>query len=134
MPRLRPYSLAERLGLEYATLGVALSANPLVPYREQLARHGAVPAREVAAHAGESIVVGGLPVALRRHALRPGTWIGFLTLQDLSDLIEVVIGPEVLAAAWPAVARGGRYWCGGWWSGPTTAERRCGRRAYGLCV
>jgi hypothetical protein len=30
-----------------------------------------------------------------------------LTLQDLSDLIEVVIGPEVLAAAWPAVARGG---------------------------
>jgi DNA polymerase III alpha subunit len=107
MPVLRPYRLAERLGLEHATLGVALSANPLVPYREQLARHGAVPAREVAAHAGESIVVGGVPVALRRHALRPGTWIGFLTLQDLSDLIEVVIGPEVLAAAWPAVARGG---------------------------
>jgi hypothetical protein len=66
-----------------------------------------VPAPEVAAHAGESIVVGGLPVALRRHALRPGTWIGFLTLQDLSDLIEVVLAGAALDGALAAVAAAG---------------------------
>jgi DNA polymerase-3 subunit alpha len=107
MPALRPYSLAERLGLEGRTLGVTLSANPLLPYRALLARQGAVPAPDVAAHAGESVVVGGVPVAMRRHALRPGVWIGFLTLQDLRDLIEVVLEGDALEGALPALAAGG---------------------------
>jgi DNA polymerase III alpha subunit len=107
MPALRPYSLAELLNLEQAALGCTVSANPITPYAPQLARYNAVPANELAAHAGKSVVVGGLPVAVRRHLTHAGEWMLFLTLQDAADLLEVVVMPDSYAAALPALAAGG---------------------------
>jgi len=107
MPALRPYSPAEVLDLERAVLGFTRSANPLAPYAASLARFGAVPARELAAQPGPSVVVGGWPVVVRRHRTRHGGWMLFCTLQDLTDLCEVVVLPEHYAAAWAVLAGGG---------------------------
>jgi DNA polymerase III alpha subunit len=107
MPALRPYSPAELLNLEQAALGCTISANPMTPYAPQLTRYNAVPASELAARAGESVVVGGLPVAVRRHLTHAGEWMLFLTLQDPTDLLEVVVMPDSYAAALPALASGG---------------------------
>ena len=52
-------------------------------------------------------MVGGLPVAVRRHLRSTGEWMLFLTLQDLTDLFEVVVMPDSYAAALPALAGGG---------------------------
>jgi DNA polymerase III alpha subunit len=106
MPALRPYSPAELLNLEQAALGCTLSANPMTPYAPQLARYNVVPANALAAHAGKSVIVGGLPVAVRRHLTHAGEWMLFLTLQDATDLLEVVVMPDSYAAALPALASG----------------------------
>jgi DNA polymerase III alpha subunit len=107
MPALRPYSPAELLNLEQAALGCTLSANPVTPYGAQLAHYNAIPASELPEHAGESVVVGGLPVAVRRHLTHAGEWMLFLTLQDPTDLLEVVVMPDSYTAALPALAAGG---------------------------
>lgn len=52
------------------------------------------------------MVVAGWPVTVRRHRTRQGGWMLFCTLQDLTDLCEVVL-PEHYAAAWAALAAGG---------------------------
>jgi DNA polymerase III alpha subunit len=107
MPALRPYSPAELLNLEQAALGCTVSANPMTPYAPPLSRYGAIPASVLAAHAGKSVVVGGLPVAVRRHLTHAGEWMLFLTLQDPTDLREVVVMPDSYAAALPALVGDG---------------------------
>ncbi|HUS17075.1 MAG TPA: DNA polymerase III subunit alpha [Chloroflexia bacterium] len=107
MPALRPYSRSEILGLEQRGLGVTVLANPLEPYMPLLARYGALPADTLEAHGGESVVVGGLPVAVRRHGLAGGGWMLFLTLQDAAGLVEVVVPGPGYAAAVAALAHGG---------------------------
>jgi len=107
MPTLRPYSPAEELDLERAAFGFTRSANPLLPYAAALTHFGAVPARDLAAQPGPSVVVAGWPVTVRRHRTRQGGWMLFCTLQDLTDLCEVVVLPEHYAAAWAALAAGG---------------------------
>jgi error-prone DNA polymerase len=107
MPALRPYSPAELLNLEQAALGCTVSANPMTPYAPQLTRYNAIPASELATHAGNSVVVGGLPVAVRRHLTHAGEWMLFLTLQDPTDLLEVVVMPDSYAVALPALTGGG---------------------------
>jgi DNA polymerase III alpha subunit len=107
MLALRPYSPAELLNLEQTALGCTISANPMTPYAPQLTRYNVVPASELATHAGKSVVVGGLPVAVRRHRTHAGEWMLFLTLQDPDDLVEVVVMPNGYAAALPALAAGG---------------------------
>jgi error-prone DNA polymerase len=107
MPALRPYSPAELLNLEQAALGCTVSANPMTSYAPQLAHYKAIPVGELAAYAGKSVVVSGLPVAVRRHLTHAGEWMLFLTLQDPDDLLEVVVMPDSYAAALPALATGG---------------------------
>jgi DNA polymerase III alpha subunit len=107
MPALRPYSPAELLNLEQTALGCTISANPVIPYAPQFARYSAIPASELAAHTGKSVIVGGWPVAVRRHLTHAGEWMLFLTLQDATDLLEVVVMPDSYAAALPALAAGG---------------------------
>jgi DNA polymerase III alpha subunit len=107
MPALQPYSPTELLNLEQAALGCTVSANPMTPYAAQLARYNAIPASDLATHAGKSVVVGGLPVAVRRHLTHAGEWMLFLTLQDQTNLLEVVVMPDSYAAALPTLAGGG---------------------------
>ena len=119
MPALRPYSPTERLDLEAVRRsGFTLSANPLTPYRDLLARYRAVPAGKLVAQPGRVVVVGGLPVVVRRHLTVKGEWMLFLTLQDLTDLIEVVVMPDSYTRRcrrwWPA----GRLSCAGGWRSP----------------
>jgi DNA polymerase III alpha subunit len=95
------------LNLEQAALGCTVSANPMTPYAPQLACYSAIPASELAAHSGKSVVVAGLPVAVRRHLTHAGKWMLFLTLLDPTDLLEVVVMPDSYAAALPTLANGG---------------------------
>jgi DNA polymerase III alpha subunit len=46
-------------------------------------------------------------VAVRRHLTHAGEWMLFLTRQDPTDLLEVVVMPDSYAAALPALATGG---------------------------
>jgi error-prone DNA polymerase len=95
---LPPMSLAEHVVEDYTTLTLSLKAHPCAFFREELNRRGVISSRR---HwderlAGRRVTVGGL-VLVRQ---RPGTAKGviFLTLEDETGIVNVVVWPKVFAA------------------------------------
>jgi error-prone DNA polymerase len=84
---MQPY---EEVVADYRTAGLSLRAHPISFYREQLARLGVTPAKQLAALKNKMpVVVAGL-VLLRQ---RPGTAKGitFVTLEDETGTINLVV-------------------------------------------
>jgi error-prone DNA polymerase len=95
---LPPASLGEHVVADYAALGLSLKAHPVAFFREELAARGILTS---ARHwnerlAGRRVTVGGL-VLVRQ---RPGTAKGviFLTLEDETGIVNVVVWPKVFEA------------------------------------
>ncbi len=94
--RLNAPSPAEELVADYATLGLSLRPHPLHLLRSQLAARRFVPASQLAAHGDRALLrVAGIVVGRQR----PGTATGivFVTLEDESGLVNVVVRPELVA-------------------------------------
>jgi error-prone DNA polymerase len=82
--------LYEEVVADYRTAGLSLRAHPISFYREQLARLGVTPARQLVELANDApVVVAGL-VLLRQ---RPGTAKGitFVTLEDETGTVNLVV-------------------------------------------
>ncbi len=103
VPDLPEFDPAERVRGECRATGLWFSAHPLDVLVSPEAWRGAVPAREVAAHAGRRITLAGLPCAYRRVETKSGAQMLFLTLADRTGLAECVLFPGVLRALAPAV-------------------------------
>jgi error-prone DNA polymerase len=95
---LPPMTLGEHVVEDYATLGLSLKAHPCAFFRSELQRRGVITSRE---HWNEDlrerrVSVAGL-VLVRQ---RPGTANGviFLTLEDESGVVNVIVWPDVFAA------------------------------------
>ncbi|HXF55745.1 MAG TPA: error-prone DNA polymerase [Hyphomicrobiaceae bacterium] len=91
-------SLGEHVVEDYTTLSLSLKAHPCAFFREELDRRGVITSRR---HwdeglAGQRVVVGGL-VLVRQ---RPGTAKGviFLTLEDETGIVNIVVWPKVFEA------------------------------------
>jgi error-prone DNA polymerase len=88
-------SLGEHVVHDYAAISLSLKAHPIAFFRAELARHGVITS---ARHwdenlAGRRVKVAGL-VLVRQ---RPGTAKGviFLTLEDETGIVNVVVWPKV---------------------------------------
>ena len=93
--KLRPLSFKDRLGREKESLGLFLTGHLIDEYRDEL-RHF-VDSRIVDMRPGmEGHTVGGLIVGMRYMKSRRGDPLAFLTLDDKSGRVEVMIPSEVL--------------------------------------
>jgi error-prone DNA polymerase len=88
-------TLGEHVVHDYAAISLSLKAHPIAFFREELARRGVITS---AAHwddklAGRRVTVAGL-VLVRQ---RPGTAKGviFLTLEDETGIVNIVVWPKV---------------------------------------
>jgi len=88
-------TLGEHVVEDYAAIGLSLKAHPVAFFREDLSRRGVITSE---AHwqdrlAGKRVTVAGL-VLVRQ---RPGTAKGviFLTLEDETGIVNVVVWPKV---------------------------------------
>jgi error-prone DNA polymerase len=95
---LPPTTLGEHVAEDYATTGLSLKAHPCTFFRARLARRGVITSRE---HRDEPlkdrrVSVAGL-VLVRQ---RPGTAKGviFLTLEDETGIVNVVVWSRVFEA------------------------------------
>jgi error-prone DNA polymerase len=95
---LPPTTLGEHVAEDYATAGLSLKAHPCAFFRAGLTRHGVITSRE---HRDERlkdrrVSVAGL-VLVRQ---RPGTAKGviFLTLEDETGIVNVVVWSRVFEA------------------------------------
>jgi error-prone DNA polymerase len=91
-------TLGEHVVEDYAAISLSLKAHPVAFFRERLAYHGVLSSAE---HwderlAGRRVSVAGL-VLVRQ---RPGTAKGviFLTLEDETGIVNVVVWPKVFAS------------------------------------
>ena len=93
---LRDYNLAQRCLNELDLLGYMLSGDILEILDLHPASKGTVPMRAVAEHAGQRIKVFGRQVTERMHRVqRPGEPMMFLTLEDRSETIDVILWPDI---------------------------------------
>jgi error-prone DNA polymerase len=95
---LSPTTLSEHVAEDYATTGLSLKAHPCAFFRDRLMRRGVITSRE---HRDERlkdrhVSVAGL-VLVRQ---RPGTAKGviFLTLEDETGIVNVVVWSKVFEA------------------------------------
>jgi error-prone DNA polymerase len=96
---LPPMSLAEHVAEDYAATELSLKAHPIKFFRDDLTRLGAI---RNADHRGEHlrndqmVTVAGL-VLIRQ---QPGTAKGviFMTLEDETDIANIIVWPKVFAA------------------------------------
>ncbi len=95
---LPPMTLGEHVAEDYDTTGLSLKAHPCVFFRARLARRGVITSREQRDErlTGRRVSVAGL-VLVRQ---RPGTAQGvvFLTLEDETGIVNVIVWPNVFEA------------------------------------
>jgi len=93
-PRLEDYTLKKKIQDEMELLGFPVTAHPMSLYGQKLRKLGVVPARDVHHHAGQTIRVAGWLVTTRRTTTVNNEQMRFLTLEDLTDVVEIVLFPK----------------------------------------
>lgn len=93
-PQLEDYPVEKKLQDETTVLGFPVTAHPMSLYEEELRTFGVVPAKDVHHYAGRTIRVAGWLVTTRRVTTVNKEQMRFLTLEDLTDVVEVVLFPK----------------------------------------
>lgn len=94
---------SERLAWERALLGIYLSRHPLDAYKSYLAKTVLALNNISTSHHQQSVSVGGLITAVRKISTRNGAIMAFVTLEDLTGKIELIVFPrvyELLSEIW----------------------------------
>jgi DNA polymerase-3 subunit alpha len=89
------FSQAELLAMERDMLGMYVSGHPLAHVREALQRRITATVAQLPEMRDRSeVVIGGMITALKRTTTKGGAAMAFLTLEDLSGSVEVIVFPK----------------------------------------
>lgn len=107
-----PLPLLEKLRWEKELLGLYISDHPLSSYKEKLAVIKARPISDVIKIKSESeeLIVGGLISKIQRIVTKTGKPMAFVTIEDFTHSIEVIVFPTTLektGAVWQVGAVAG---------------------------
>ncbi len=95
-PGLHDYTLAERCLNELEFLGFMLSGNILEILSMHPASRNAVPAGRIHEHVDQRVKVFGWPVTRRvHHVAHSGQPMLFITLEDKTEVVDIVFWPDV---------------------------------------
>jgi len=93
---------SQRLAFEKETLGFYLTGHPLTPYAETLQRLATTSIQDIREFAAEQeIVIGGMVNSLKETNTKKNEIMAFVTLEDLSGLIEVVVFADLYKKSAP---------------------------------
>ena len=93
--QMEEFSREERLAMEKEMLGLYISDHPLAHVQEDLAARVSLPIgqlHEVRDRA--TLAVGGIVTVLKRTTTKSGSVMAFLTLEDLTGSVEVIVFPK----------------------------------------
>ncbi len=90
------------LAHEKESLGFYITGHPLAQHADLLRRFADVRTPDLAECAtGREVKIGGVVAALREVRTKKGQLMGFVTLEDLEGMVEVVVFSDVYAASSP---------------------------------
>ncbi len=89
------FSKAELLAMERDMLGMYVSGHPLAHHQAVLVRRATASVAQLLEMRDRSeVTVGGLIATLKRTTTRSGTAMAFMTLEDLTGSVEVIVFPK----------------------------------------
>lgn len=95
-PHLAPFTEHEQLALEKEYLGVYLSSHPFAKFERQLKPFLPHSIAEIHPQLSkQSVCVAGLIRRIRRTKTKTGEWMAFVTLEDQTDQLDVVVFPDL---------------------------------------
>ena len=97
VPHIPDYPPHKKLELEQHLLQLSVTDHPLAPYEEKLKRLDLdiVHSHQLRRHAGRVVTVVGWLVTMRRAVTKHQQYMKFMTIEDRSGTMEVVLFPEV---------------------------------------
>ncbi|HWI65958.1 MAG TPA: OB-fold nucleic acid binding domain-containing protein, partial [Symbiobacteriaceae bacterium] len=99
LPDIPEFTPQQILAQEKEVLGFYASGHPLRPHQEALDAQGCIPLATLPEQQdGARITIGGILAASKQIATRSGGSMAFLTLEDQTGQVEVVVFPRVLTA------------------------------------
>ncbi len=93
------WSLAQKVDAQQQVLGVNLAAHPLELAAEAVSAAGAITSVEAVAQLGRRVTVAGIRQGSRRTRTAKGETMMFLTLEDLSGVLDVILFPDAYRRA-----------------------------------
>ncbi len=96
IPALPEYPPKDLLAMEKEVLGLYLSGHPLDQWAQILRRYATPVASLTEVADGATVTVGGVNAGIKRVTTRRGEQMAFLTLEDLTGRLEVVVFPQSL--------------------------------------
>lgn len=88
------WSLEQKMAAQQEILSASLEAHPLELAAGRIAASGALNTLEAAARVGRKVTVAGVRQASRRSRTSKGESMLFLTLEDLSGILDVIFFPD----------------------------------------
>lgn len=98
------WTIEQKVTAQQRLLGVSLEAHPMELAAEAIKDTGALNTIEAALHVGEKVRVAGMRQTWRRSLTSRGDWMGFLTLEDLEGMIDVIFFPDAYRRSRSALA------------------------------
>jgi DNA polymerase-3 subunit alpha len=89
------WSLEEKMAAQLELLGTSLEAHPLELLSDQIAKSGAITTAEAAERVGQRVTIAGVRQTSRRSRTARGETMMFLTLEDPSGMLDVIVFPDV---------------------------------------
>ena len=99
VPRLPEYGLRKRCLMEQEIFGFMATKHPLELIEARASAPGppSITAVGMARHAGQRVRMRGLAISYKRIPTKAGTWMKFLSLEDLTGTFEAVLFPDAYA-------------------------------------
>ena len=93
------WTITQKVAAQEELLGVSLEAHPLEMVAEKIRKAGAISTSEAAGRIGQRISVAGLRQSGHRSRTARGEPMMFLTLEDLTGMLDAVLFPDVYRQA-----------------------------------
>ena len=97
------WSTGQKADAQQALLGVSLEADPLEMAAEKIRAAGAITTLEAAERIGKRVTVAGVRQTSHHSKTTRGETMMFLTIEDLSGMLDVILFPNTYLQARPAL-------------------------------
>ncbi len=99
---ISPWKENEVLAYEKETLGFYITGHPLAKHKKLLERFTNCSSQNIAEiKNGQQISIGGIAAKVRPQTTKKGKVMAYLTLEDLTGLVEIILFPDVYKIAEP---------------------------------
>jgi len=106
LPEAEPWSDRDRLTYEKESIGFYITGHPLTEFKALLAKATNADSAILAEGGPQEAIIGGIVAAVRTTKTRKGTYMAYVTLEDMHGVVEVIVFPDLYQKCMPLLDAG----------------------------